>query len=248
MRRLQPTSLLQVLTPLKCSIMMIAMTLLNIVCPDPEEAGKAIVIVPLVALEDQFGDAMERLGIRYLSLTSTSVETLEDQIQELQPLVLLTNVESLNDSGIQRKISKLKLSYIAIDKAQVFCRSMTAAESLLIFTQPTNTFEIRTDLPGGRGTTKSLSKILLKRQKNCQRESLNSLFMVADPFSKKSFCTAVSMMFAPLQSSTLRRRPGRSAVRLACRQKPLSAATASAVMDAVHSAPAPLPSTILIPP
>ena len=138
LRRLQPTSLLQVLTPLKCSIMMIAMTLLNIVCPDPEEAGKAIVIVPLVALEDQFGDAMERLGIRYLSLTSTFVETLEDQIQELQPLVLLTNVESLNDSGIQRKISKLKLSYIAIDKDKVFCQSMTAAESLSIFTQPTS--------------------------------------------------------------------------------------------------------------
>ena len=73
--------------------------------------------------------------------------------------------------------------------------------------------------PGGRGTTKSMSKILLKRQKNCQRESLNSLFMVADPFSKKSFCTAVIMMFAPLQSSTLWRRPGRSEVRLACRQK-----------------------------
>ena len=111
----------------------------------------------------------------------------------------------------------------------------------------TNTFVIRTDLLGGRGTTKLLSKILLKRQKNCQREALNSLFMVTDPFSKKSFCTAVSMMFSPLQSSTLRTRPGRSAVRLACRQKLLSAATASAVAGAVHSAPAPLPSTILIP-
>ena len=54
LRRLQPTSLMQVLTPLKCSIMMIAMTLLNILCPDPEEAGKAVVIVSLVALEDQF--------------------------------------------------------------------------------------------------------------------------------------------------------------------------------------------------
>ena len=40
--------------------MMIAMTLFNIVCPDPKEAGKAVVIVPLVALEDQFGDGMER--------------------------------------------------------------------------------------------------------------------------------------------------------------------------------------------
>ena len=48
--------------------------------------------MPLVALEDQFGYAMERLGIRYLSLTSTPVETLEEQIQELQPLVLLTTI------------------------------------------------------------------------------------------------------------------------------------------------------------
>ena len=67
-----------------------------------------------------------------------------------------------------------------------------------------------------------------------------------DPFNNKSFCTAVFMMFAPLQSSTLRRRLGRGAVRLACRQKLVSAATASAVTDAVHSAPAPLASTILI--
>ena len=112
----------------------------------------------------------------------------------------------------------------------------------------TNTLVIRTDLLDGRGTTNLLSKVLLKRQKNCQREALNSLFMVTDPFSKKSFCTAVSMMFSPLQSSTLRTRPGRSAVRLACRQKLVSAATASAVTVAMHSAPAPLPSTILIPP
>ena len=82
--------------------------------------------MPLVALEDQFGDEMERLGIRYLSLTSTPVETLEEQIEELQPLVLLSNVESLSDSDIQRKISKLKLSYIAIDEAQVFrCASIS---------------------------------------------------------------------------------------------------------------------------
>ena len=38
---------------------------------------------------------------------------------------------------------------------------------------------------GGRGTTKSLSTMLLKRQQSCQREVLNSLFMVADPYSKQ---------------------------------------------------------------
>ena len=66
----------------------------------------------------------------------------------------------------------------------------------------TNTLVIRTDLLDGRGTTNLLSKVLLKRQKNCQREALNSLFMVTDPFSKKSFCTAVSMMFSALQSES----------------------------------------------
>ena len=66
--------------------------------------------------------------------------------------------------------------------------------------------------------------------------------------TNKSICNAVSVMFVPLQSSTLRRRLGRNAVRLACRQNLVSAATASAVTGAVHSAPAPLASTILIPP
>ena len=66
--------------------------------------------------------------------------------------------------------------------------------------------------------------------------------------NKQINCNAVSVMFVPLQSSTLRRRLGRNAVRLAGRQNLVSAATASAVTGAVHSAPAPLASTILIPP
>ena len=41
---------------------------------------------------------------------------------------------------------------------------------LSVVLRSTNTFVIRTDLPGGRGTTKLLSKILLKRRKNCQSE------------------------------------------------------------------------------
>ena len=83
--------------------------------------GKGVVILPLVALEDQFGAEMDRLGIRYISLTSTSIETLVEQIEETKPYVLLTNVESLNAIAIQRKISQLQLAYIAIDEAQV-CR------------------------------------------------------------------------------------------------------------------------------
>ena len=68
-----------------------------------------MVILPLVALEDQFGAEMDRLGIRYISLTSTSIETLVEQIEETKPYVLLTNVESLNAIAIQRKISRTNI-------------------------------------------------------------------------------------------------------------------------------------------
>ena len=72
---------------------------------------------------------MTRLGIRFVSLTSSPVESLEEQIRITEPHVLIGNVESLTSPVIQQKISKLKidleltdllLSYIAVDEAQVW--------------------------------------------------------------------------------------------------------------------------------
>ena len=63
---------------------------------------------------------MTRLGLRYVSLTRTSVDMLEEQIRVTKPHVLLCNVESLTSPDIQRRISRLKISYIAVDEAQVW--------------------------------------------------------------------------------------------------------------------------------
>ena len=76
-------------------------------------------MLPLVTLEDQVEGEMARLGLPYVNVTSTPLAALEEQIQNTQPYVLLGNVESLNSADVQRKISKLKISYIAIDKAEV---------------------------------------------------------------------------------------------------------------------------------
>ena len=76
-------------------------------------------MLPLVTLEDQVEGEMARLGLPYVNVTSTPLEALEEQIQNTQPYVLLGNVESLSSADVQRKISKLKISYIAIDEAQV---------------------------------------------------------------------------------------------------------------------------------
>ena len=73
-----------------------------------------------MTLEDQVEVDMTRLGLRYVNLTSTPVESLEEQIRITKPHVLLGNVESLTSPEIQRRISRLKISYIAVDEAQVF--------------------------------------------------------------------------------------------------------------------------------
>ena len=84
-----------------------------------EEGKTAILILPLVALEPQVEDEMTRLGLRFVSLTRSPVESLEEEIGITRPHILLSNVESLTSPDIQRRISKLQISYIAVDEAQV---------------------------------------------------------------------------------------------------------------------------------
>ena len=84
-----------------------------------EEGKTAILILPLVALEPQFEADMQRLGLRYVSLTRSPVDSLEEEIRIKKPHVLLGNVESLSVQDIQRQICKMQISYIAVDEAQV---------------------------------------------------------------------------------------------------------------------------------
>ena len=62
---------------------------------------------------------MTKLGLKYVSLTRSPVETLEEKIRTTKPHVLISNVESLTSPEIQRRISRLKINYIAVDEAQV---------------------------------------------------------------------------------------------------------------------------------
>ena len=97
-----------------------------------EEGKVAHVILPLVTLEDQVEDQMTQLGLRFVNLTSTPVELLEEQIRVTEPHVLLGNVESLTSPEIQRKISRLKISYIAVDEAQVSSESTLKQSNIIL--------------------------------------------------------------------------------------------------------------------
>ena len=73
-----------------------------------EEGKTAILILPIVALEPQVEVDMARLGLRFVSLTCSHVESLEELIRVTKPHVLIGNVESLTSPAIQRRISKLR--------------------------------------------------------------------------------------------------------------------------------------------
>ena len=75
---------------------------------------------------------MTQLGLRFVNLTSTPVELLEEQIRVTEPHVLLGNVESLTSPEIQRKISRLKISYIAVDEAQVSSESTLKQSNIIL--------------------------------------------------------------------------------------------------------------------
>ena len=68
--------------------------------------------VPLFVSHQSCTRFVER---KYLS----SVESLEEEIRITRPHILLSNVESLTSPDIQRRISKLQISYIAVDEAQL---------------------------------------------------------------------------------------------------------------------------------
>ena len=78
---------------------------------------------------------------------------------------------------------------------------------------------------------------------------LNSLFMVADPFSKRYMILSYSFGdHSSHQSSTHPRLRSKSAAKFVCRQELASAAPASAVTAAVQPASASLPPLTLTPP
>jgi superfamily II DNA helicase RecQ len=78
-----------------------------------------ILLLPLVSLEEQVAASMTALGIKFVCLGHHPVTELKQLITDIQPHVLLTNVETLDNSEVQREISQFSINYIAIDEAQV---------------------------------------------------------------------------------------------------------------------------------
>ena len=98
--------------------------------------------------------------------------------------------------------------------------------------------------PGGRGDSKALGRVLLEQnvdRQTCQREAVNAIFSVQNPFSKWSFGPLHHISSFFHQRSTPRRWRCRTAAWTASWRSSVSAASANAAQVALTSATASLP-------
>lgn len=93
----------------------------NTICPGDttDNPRMAILILPLVSLEEQMEEKMRRFGVHFISLTRTGPGKLKHDIKETKPHIVVTNVEVLDNPTTQCIISQISLSYISVDEAQV---------------------------------------------------------------------------------------------------------------------------------
>ena len=81
----------------------------------------AIIILPLISLEQQMERDLTRLNIPFINLSNTRADQLEQQLKTVKPELLLTNVESLANREkreVLRK-SRVEVGHIAWDEAMV---------------------------------------------------------------------------------------------------------------------------------
>ena len=86
-----------------------------------ESDKSAIIILPLLNLEQQMERDLTRIGISYTNLTTAKVENLEQELKEKKPAIILTNVEALGDKSKREALrkSRLQVGHISWDEAKV---------------------------------------------------------------------------------------------------------------------------------
>ena len=80
-----------------------------------------LVISPLLSLEQQMERDLSHLNIRYVNLTTTKAEDLENQLNQPDVELVITNVEALADKKKREVLRKsnVKIGHVGWDEAMV---------------------------------------------------------------------------------------------------------------------------------
>ena len=86
------------------------------------ETGRlALIILPLISLEQQMERDLRHLGIPYINLSSTKADDLGQQLAK-NTQIIITNVEALADKEKREALrkSRVEVGHIAWDEAMVW--------------------------------------------------------------------------------------------------------------------------------
>ena len=82
--------------------------------------GQALIIPPLVTIQMQMALVCENWKIPYINLADIrKPDDITQQIEEVQPKIILCSIENISDEAIQRKLQRLNVAYVAVDECQV---------------------------------------------------------------------------------------------------------------------------------
>ena len=67
----------------------------------------------------QMADICEKWKIPCLNLADIRPGEIAQQIETLNPKIILCSIENIVDEAVQRALRKLKVDYVAVDECQV---------------------------------------------------------------------------------------------------------------------------------
>ena len=81
--------------------------------------GVAIVIPPLISIENQLERVCAEWNIPYLNISSLSKDEIMTSVASSEVKIVIASIEQISDVAVQKAIRNLKVNYISVDECQV---------------------------------------------------------------------------------------------------------------------------------
>ena len=76
-------------------------------------------IPPLQTIEAQMCNVCSSWGIKYLNLSTVQEDTIGEKVNSEQPKIIISSIEKISSSNVQKQLFNVKFDYISVDEAQV---------------------------------------------------------------------------------------------------------------------------------
>ena len=76
-------------------------------------------IPPLQTIEAQMCNVCSSWGIKYLNLSTVQEDTIGEKVNSEQPKIIISSIEKISSSTVQKQLFNVKFVYISLDEAQV---------------------------------------------------------------------------------------------------------------------------------